>query len=99
MKNYLKSLVFYQANEMIKNQKVSQSVALKIAWQIYRMKKSNEPINFIYKKIDGSTRFATGIFDKSISDKDIKAQHYFDIEKQEFRAFRPSLFVCTFNQQ
>lgn len=90
----MRSLVFYQVNDMVKNSTLDLSQALKIAWQIYRMKKHNEKVFFFrYKKLDGSLRYAKGRFFSDVSDSDVKAQHYLDFEKHEYRAFKPALFL------
>jgi hypothetical protein len=100
MKNFrdFQRLVFLQAHDMRKNG-LTMSEALKIAWRLYRLKKRVDvTFCFKYKKIDGSLRFARGRFETAIGYNDIKAQHYFDTEKNEYRAFKPALFIGVYDE-
>jgi hypothetical protein len=95
----LKKLVFYQAHDMVKSGRVDFSAALKIAWQLYRMKKRPKTVYcFVYEKIDGSTRLARGRFYPEIVANDVKAQHYFDLEKRDWRAFKPVNFKGIYDE-
>ncbi|ASV77949.1 SH3 beta-barrel fold-containing protein [Elizabethkingia anophelis] len=88
--------VFKRAYEIMKSTSKSFAVCLSKAWQLYNLAKKmkSEIVTFYYEKIDGTLRRAIGTLNynayqiKSERQPNPKVFNYFDIEADDFRAFR-----------
>lgn len=90
-----KQILFFRAHKIAKATKVNFSQALKKAWAILKLtnQMKNEVVEFAFKKVDGSVRFAKGTLKVAYEAKGNRpfntgVQTYFDVEVNDFRCFK-----------
>ena len=101
--------VFYQAHAIKSaNRNITFRSALKQAWELFRLRKrmSNEIVEFVYKKSDGTIRIANGTLNQYIAEtsgtretksyKQFNTMPYFDVEAKGWRAFKVSQLLNIF---
>lgn len=83
------------------------SVALKKAWQLYRLAKAMRSgvVKFFYEKVDGSARVAYGTLcnlpagitfrKRSAKEPNFATMCYWDTKKNAFRSFRVENFIAV----
>lgn len=96
-KTNFRARVMKYAHQILRSGKKTWSESLKMAWQVYflykRMRKGM--VQFIYRKVDGSTRVATGTMmnysstsSKRITKPSYKTFAYYDVDKGDMRCFK-----------
>jgi hypothetical protein len=96
-KTNFRARVMKYAHQIRISCKKTWSESLKMAWQVYflykRMRKGM--VQFIYRKVDGSIRVATGTMmnysstaSKRITKPSYKTFAYYDVDKGDMRCFK-----------